>query len=123
MSTRYVVARLNALPPAVLANGFSELAERADADYYQAVLDTERNVVVGTDGGEPEDQTLARDWDWVAPALNAALAAGAAAERAAIVAWLRQVRGANASGEPLASIATGLSDSVEHCAHLAPGAA
>ena len=28
--------------------------------------------VVGRDGGEPEDQTLWRDWSWVVPALHQA---------------------------------------------------
>lgn len=28
--------------------------------------------IVGSDGGEPEDQLLYRDWRWVVPALNAA---------------------------------------------------
>jgi hypothetical protein len=31
---------------------------------------------VAADGGEPEDQTLTRDWAWVAGALNDAYAAG-----------------------------------------------
>lgn len=37
--------------------------------------------VIGTDGGEPEDQTLIRDWSWVVPALNDAYELGR--ERAA----------------------------------------
>lgn len=32
--------------------------------------------VLGTDGGEPEDQTLTRDWAWVAPALRDAYRRG-----------------------------------------------
>lgn len=28
--------------------------------------------LLGSDGGEPEDQTIRRDWKWVAPALQAA---------------------------------------------------
>lgn len=35
---------------------------------------------LGSDGGEPEDQTLGRDWSWVAPALNAAYVRGRAAQ-------------------------------------------
>lgn len=31
---------------------------------------------IGEDGGEPEDQTLGRDWKWVAPALMAAYKLG-----------------------------------------------
>lgn len=45
-----------------------------------AVIDTHTGAVIGIDGGEPEDQTLARDWRWVAPALNAAYQAGLADE-------------------------------------------
>ena len=33
-------------------------------------------ILIGCDGGEPEDQLLVRDWSWVAPALNAAFDAG-----------------------------------------------
>ncbi len=33
---------------------------------------------VGCDGGEPEDQTLGRDWAWVVKALNGAVEHGAA---------------------------------------------
>lgn len=32
--------------------------------------------IIGTDGGEPEDQTLGRNWSWVAPALQAAYRLG-----------------------------------------------
>ena len=37
--------------------------------------------VIGEDGGEPEDQTLGRDWSWVAPALNEAYRRGLEAGR------------------------------------------
>lgn len=33
-------------------------------------------AVIGTDGGEPEDQTLRRDWAWVVFALNNAYRSG-----------------------------------------------
>ena len=33
-------------------------------------------AVIGTDGGEPEDQSLVRDWRWVPLALQAAYALG-----------------------------------------------
>lgn len=33
---------------------------------------------IGEDGGEPEDQTLARDWNWVPKALEAAYNLGRA---------------------------------------------
>lgn len=36
---------------------------------------------MGSDGGEPEDNTLGRDWSWVAPALQKAYAQGYAAGR------------------------------------------
>jgi hypothetical protein len=32
--------------------------------------------LIGWDGGEPEDQTLGRDWSWIAPALQAAYESG-----------------------------------------------
>lgn len=34
--------------------------------------------ILGTDGGEQEDQTLSRDWSWVVPALRAAYELGLA---------------------------------------------
>jgi hypothetical protein len=40
-----------------------------------AVFRVEDGVAVselGSDGGEPEDNSLSRDWSWVAPALQAA---------------------------------------------------
>lgn len=46
-----------------------------DGEGYHAVYRLEDGKPVefiGSDGGEPEDQTLTRDWDWVAPALQAA---------------------------------------------------
>lgn len=33
--------------------------------------------IVGSDGGEPEDQILGRDWAWVLPAIRRAYALGA----------------------------------------------
>ena len=44
-------------------------------------------VLVGHDGGEPEDQLLCRDWRWVVPALNEAYERG----RAAILSELKAV--------------------------------
>lgn len=32
--------------------------------------------IIGSDGGEPEDQLLVRDWDWVVVALNDAYKKG-----------------------------------------------
>ncbi len=43
-------------------DGFSEA--------HYAIIDTLKWLPVGTDGGEPEDQTLGRDWSWVVDALN-----------------------------------------------------
>jgi hypothetical protein len=43
---------------------YDETSER------NVLVDTFENVDVGRDGGEPEDQTLSRDWDWVVSALN-----------------------------------------------------
>lgn len=39
-------------------------------DFGWVVVDTEVNRVVGCDGGEPEDQLLVRDWEWVTILLN-----------------------------------------------------
>lgn len=38
--------------------------------------DDEHPRIVGGDGGEPEDQLLVRDWEWVVHALNAAYEQG-----------------------------------------------
>jgi len=38
--------------------------------------DGKQHKLIGTDGGEPEDQTLFRDWNWVADALNQAYQQG-----------------------------------------------
>lgn len=58
------------------------------------VVDTTTNAVVGCDGGEPEDQTLGRDWFWVVGALNAVDAERAAAivERGRVHAALYALR-------------------------------
>lgn len=42
------------------------------------ILPDGQKRLVGSDGGEPEDQRLSRDWSWVVPALNAAFEAGRA---------------------------------------------
>lgn len=34
------------------------------------LVDTKTYEAVGADGGEPEDQTLGRDWKWVVDLLN-----------------------------------------------------
>ena len=42
-------------------------------DGYRGILfDTSTNppTEVGSDGGEPEDQTLSRDWSWVVDLCN-----------------------------------------------------
>lgn len=38
-------------------------------------------AIVGSDGGEPEDQLLCRDWSWVVDALNDAFEAGVLAAK------------------------------------------
>jgi hypothetical protein len=46
-----------------------------DYDYRHGIwliVDGEAMKCLGTDGGEPEDQTMNRDWSWIAPALNEA---------------------------------------------------
>ena len=48
-------------------------------DFRFFLVRTENNEIIeiiGTDGGEPEDQLLVRDWKWVAPALNNAYKRG-----------------------------------------------
>ena len=37
---------------------------------YKELVDTKTGEVVGTDGGEPEDNTFYRDWAWVPTLLN-----------------------------------------------------
>ena len=45
--------------------------ERYDPHEWRNVLfDSENERVVASDGGEPEDQTLGRDWSWVPDELN-----------------------------------------------------
>ncbi len=44
---------------------------KTDDDYRLLVVDTKTGLELGRDGGEPEDQTLGRDWAWVLDALNA----------------------------------------------------
>lgn len=34
------------------------------------LFDNEEQRVLGRDGGEPEDQLLCRDWNWVAKEMN-----------------------------------------------------
>jgi hypothetical protein len=57
----------------------------ADRDAYESnhwgvfrLADGVPVELLGTDGGEPEDQTLARDWAWVTGALTAAYTYGSA---------------------------------------------
>ena len=37
---------------------------------YVELVDTKTGDVVGSDGGEPEDNTFYRDWSWVPDLLN-----------------------------------------------------
>jgi len=76
--------------------------------------------VVGTDGGDPEDQTLYRDWAWVGNVLNAALAdverqAGQLAEAATALAAIREdLRCAHAERDALRAALQELVDSVSY---------
>jgi hypothetical protein len=52
---------------------------RWSSDHYWAVVryeDDAAKEVIGEDGGEPEDQLLVRDWDWVPKALDEAYQLG-----------------------------------------------
>lgn len=44
--------------------------DRHDDECY-VVIDRSTGTIIGSDGGEPEDQVLVRDWRWVVDALNA----------------------------------------------------
>lgn len=59
--------------------GYLDEIERSYSEWNTFVVEFPENgspVVIGRDGGEPEDQTLYRDFKWVVPALNAAFEAG-----------------------------------------------
>lgn len=45
--------------------------DREAEDDCWIVVDRSTGEEIGRDGGEPEDQLLVRDWQWVAEALNA----------------------------------------------------
>lgn len=48
-------------------------------EYRQCIvlyIDGKPQRIVGCDGGEPEDQTLSRDWGWVTDELNEAVERG-----------------------------------------------
>lgn len=81
MTTTYEVIAM----PAALGMGapgiewIAESPHPSDWDYDKGIWRCEDGVpveLIGTDGGEPEDQTLGRDWKWVAPALRAAYKLG-----------------------------------------------
>lgn len=55
--------------------GYVGLDEYSDYEYRCGVFRMENDkpvAMLGHDGGEPEDQTLWRDWAWVSYALNTA---------------------------------------------------
>jgi len=61
----------------VVALGLEEPQEESmwsDHKYrcYVVEFANEGPKILGSDGGEPEDQRLYRDWAWVVPALNKA---------------------------------------------------
>jgi len=63
-SRRFAIWTERDLPP--------HLAELVGA-YQNALVETRDGIpfrIIGTDGGEQEDQCLLRDWAWVADALN-----------------------------------------------------
>ena len=39
-------------------------------DYVLLDFKTEKPEIICIDGGQPEDNTLVRDWAWIAPLLN-----------------------------------------------------
>ena len=56
--------------------GYIQKDDYYDIDFMTGVFfeDNEGKVsLINTDGGEPEDQYLYRDWAWVVPELNRAL--------------------------------------------------
>ena len=60
-------------------------------EFGWSIVDTADNTIVASDGGEPEDQLLVRDWSWVVKSLNAdeARIAALRAENAALKELLR----------------------------------
>lgn len=56
------------------------LAEKNPYQYtsYLVEFSVDGVALIGQDGGEPEDQTLGRDWKWVVSALQRAYDAGVA---------------------------------------------
>lgn len=64
-----------ALPERFVVRRSSEVA------YGYDIVDTRDGRIVGGDGGEPEDQTLLRDWKWVPVELNALAAKLSSLER------------------------------------------
>lgn len=71
MTTTYKIVDLKDAPE----DYEGELETWYDSEYVRAVVRCEDGIPVeriGTDGGEAEDQTLGRDWSWVASALQAA---------------------------------------------------
>jgi hypothetical protein len=77
-NVKYVICRLDTAKKL----GYPGIAEWYDPDelyYINGVFRFEDGKpvdLVGTDGGEPEDQTLTRDWAWVASTLTKAYALG-----------------------------------------------
>lgn len=69
---------------------------RDDGEFGYVLKDRQTGEIIGYDGGEPEDQLLVRDWQWVAVALNKladenkALRALERAARARFGEWTRE---------------------------------
>lgn len=75
--SRYIVlddddATLAGGPAAPTADSYSDWGWTV----YRQDEDGRLLEAIGSDGGEPEDQLLIRDWKWVAPALEAAYQEG-----------------------------------------------
>lgn len=81
MSDRYVLmspeqAKAAGIADPPYSDWDEEIEYDNDGSYRLFVVDTVAKTVVGSDGGEPEDQTLVRDWAWVVGALNEAYQCG-----------------------------------------------
>lgn len=85
MPTHYeIMTKADALAAGATIGAIPDLEWMRDADGYDVENSGVFRVVngfpvelLGTDGGEPEDQSLYRDWSWVASALERAFNLGA----------------------------------------------
>lgn len=70
MSKRFEVICANEIPQDIRDSGWQWLADDAEEELFWCIIDNQKKTIVGWDGGEPEDQILVRDFDWVVHALN-----------------------------------------------------